>query len=181
MINEHWLIPLTPQAQSFGIVLAGCEYRLTLRWFDVPEAGWHIDIQEPEAAAPILLGMHLAAGCDLLKPYAYQEYNGGLWLSSELAAGPDELGEKVRLLFGLGDINEELYAPVMAALAKARAARDAELAEAYKARSAEGVRNAEDYNTRLREEQERRDAAMIAACCELRLILADLAGVTCIQ
>lgn len=128
MINEQWHIPLTPQAQSFSIVLSGCEYRMAVRWFDAVEGGWHLDIQEPDNAAPLLLGLPLVAGCDLLGPYTYQDYSGGLRISGEFPATPENLGTEVRLLFGdAADLRDDL----LAEKAVRKQLRDAELVAAY--------------------------------------------------
>lgn len=94
-----YIIPLTPEPQSFGITLAGQELRLTVRWLDTIEAGWALDIFEPENAAPIVCGIPLVAGCNLLDAYGYLDLGGGLWLDSELPPTLENLGENVQLCF----------------------------------------------------------------------------------
>ncbi len=98
-MSTSYTIPLTPEPQSFGISLAGREYRLTVRWMDAEEGGWMLDIQEPEKAAPIIMGLPLVTGCDLLEPYAYMNFGGELRLDSELPADPDNLGIETELTF----------------------------------------------------------------------------------
>ena len=98
-MTRYYPIPLSPEPQSFGIVLAGREYRLTVRWTEAEEGGWLLDIQEPDKAAPIIMGLPLVTGCDLLEPYAYLYFGGGLRLDSELPAGPGALGTETELLF----------------------------------------------------------------------------------
>ena len=95
----YYTIPLRPEPQSFGITLAGREYRLTVRWMDALEAGWMLDIQTPENAAPIVMGIPLVTGCDLLEQYAYLEFGGELWVEGEMPATPDNLGTEVELVF----------------------------------------------------------------------------------
>ena len=95
----YYTIPLTPEPQSFGITLGGKEYRLTMRWFVEEETGWHLDIQEPDAAAPIILGIPLVAGCDLLEQYAYMDFGGELWIDGELPPTLENLGAGVDLVF----------------------------------------------------------------------------------
>lgn len=111
---RHYTIPLTPEAQSLGITLAGKEYRLTVRWMDAPEQGataqqtiagtWLLDVAEPENAAPIVKGLPLVAGCDLLEPFAYLDFNGELWLDSDVPATQENLGEAVKLVFSVEDV-----------------------------------------------------------------------------
>lgn len=94
-----WIIPLSPEPQSFGITLAGRELRLTVRWYEGGENGWLLDVAEPESRAPILCGVPLAAGCDLLAPYAYLNLGGELRLDGDTPPTLDNLGEEVKLLF----------------------------------------------------------------------------------
>ena len=92
-------IPLSPEPQSLGITLAGQEYRLTVRWAETVEGGWMLDIQKPENAGPIIMGLPLVTGCDLLEPFGYMEFGGELWLDSFLPATPDNLGTEAELVF----------------------------------------------------------------------------------
>lgn len=102
-MTAYYTIPLTAEPQSFGITLAGKEYRITVRWFDAPEAGWTLDIEEPENAAPIVMGVPLVAGCDLLEQYAYLEFGGELWVEGEIPPTLDNLGTEVELVFIVED------------------------------------------------------------------------------
>lgn len=99
MKTSFYTIPLRPESQSFGITLAGKEYRLTVRWFDAAEAGWTLDIEEPDKAAPIIMGIPLVTGCDLLEQYAYMEFGGELWVEGELPPTLENLGSEVELVF----------------------------------------------------------------------------------
>ncbi|WP_165078065.1 MULTISPECIES: hypothetical protein [unclassified Desulfovibrio] len=101
-------IPLTPEPQSIGISLAGRELHLAVRWAEslCPDApgGWMLDIFDaPDDLAPLVLGIPLVAGCDLLRPYAYLGIGGGLHLSGDLPPTLENLGEDVRLLFETED------------------------------------------------------------------------------
>jgi hypothetical protein len=100
---SYYTIPLTPEPQSFAIVLAGKEYRLTVRWAETEEGGWFLDIEESEQAAPILMGLPLVTGCDLLGQFTYLEFGGELWVDSELPARLDNLGTEVSLVFAVED------------------------------------------------------------------------------
>lgn len=94
-----YTVPLSPEPQSFGITLAGKEYRLTVRWFEAVEGGWTLDVQQPENDLPYIMGLPIVTGCDLLEQYAYMEFGGELWLDSELPATLDTLGTDVELVF----------------------------------------------------------------------------------
>jgi hypothetical protein len=85
--------------QRFGITLAGREYRLTVRWLDAEEGGWHLDIEEPEGAASLVCGIPLTAGADLLGQYGYLGIGGELWIDGEIPPSLDDLGESVDLVF----------------------------------------------------------------------------------
>jgi hypothetical protein len=100
-----YTIPLSPEPQSFAIVLAGKEYRLTVRWSDADEGGWYLDIEEPERAAAILMGLPLVTGCDLLEQFSYLEFGGRLRVDSVLPARLDNLGTDVEMVFAVEDDN----------------------------------------------------------------------------
>lgn len=121
-------IPVSPEPQRFSITLAGREYLVTVRWFGVPElargdeqaaksgqrrgasadslpaqqdffGGWLLDIAEPDRAAPILMGIPLVTGCDLLAPYGYLGIGGGLVVDSLYPPTLENLGAGVELVF----------------------------------------------------------------------------------
>lgn len=94
-----YIIPLTPEPQAFGITLAGRELRLTLRWLEVDEGGWVLDIHEPEGASAIVCGIPLVGGADLLEPYGYLDLGGELHISGDTPPSLDNLGDGVDLLF----------------------------------------------------------------------------------
>lgn len=69
-------IPLNPQAQSFLIPLAGTTYSLRLYW-NTPASCWGLDIADA-SAAPLVRGIPLVTGVDLLAQYAYLNFPGAL-------------------------------------------------------------------------------------------------------
>lgn len=75
-------IPLTPVSQQFAIQLAGVQYQLTLIWRDV--AGWVLDIASNDRT-PIIQGIPLVAGADLLAQYRYLGIGGQLFVMSDPA------------------------------------------------------------------------------------------------
>ena len=99
MEKIYHTIPLSPVPQSFSITLAGREYRLTVRWAETVEGGWIIDIQTPENAVPLIMGLPLVTGCNLLAPFAYMGFGGELWVNAYLPATLENLGTDVELVF----------------------------------------------------------------------------------
>ena len=101
-------IPLTPEPQAFGISLAGRSLRLVLRWAESPAAdvpgGWVLDIlDQPDDTIPLICGIPLVAGCDLLAPYAYLELGGALYISGDMPPTLNNLGDTVLLIFEMED------------------------------------------------------------------------------
>lgn len=81
-------IPLTSDAQTFAIQLAGVSYRITLRWIGGDQGGWIIDIADAQAV-PILTGIPLVTGADLLAQFAYLNFGGSLVVQTDHA--PDDV------------------------------------------------------------------------------------------
>lgn len=101
-------IPLTPEPQSFGISLSGRELQLSFRFAETfsPDAlgGWLLDIfDSPDDLVPLVCGIPLVAGCDLLAPYGYLGLGGRLFLSGDEPPTLDNLGEGVLLFFETGE------------------------------------------------------------------------------
>lgn len=79
---NYFQIPIKAGApQRFSITLGGTEYRLTLRYLNVTEGGWVLDIADASGAA-ILLGIPLITGADLLAQYKYLGLGGRLWVQT---------------------------------------------------------------------------------------------------
>jgi hypothetical protein len=95
-------IPLSPKPQTFGITLAQVSYRMTVRWREAAEGGWFLDIAD-ETGAPILLGLPLVTGADLLAQHRHLGFGGGLYVQTDrdLDAVPTctNLGDAGRLYF----------------------------------------------------------------------------------
>lgn len=72
-----YLIPLSPTNQVFVISLAGTQYQLTFKWNDANQA-WTLDIADATGANPIISGIPVVTGADLLAPYAYLNFGGQL-------------------------------------------------------------------------------------------------------
>lgn len=70
-------IPLIAGPQSLNIVLAGVEYQLFLNWNDFASV-WVLDIYDQTGTTPIVTGIPLVTGADLLEQYAYMNFGGML-------------------------------------------------------------------------------------------------------
>ena len=96
-------IPLTPTPQTFNINLADREYRLTVRWnAAIGGESWWLDIATPDRGEPILSGIPIVTGVDLLGQYEYMNFGGALVCysgSSDAIPTFDNLGTENELLF----------------------------------------------------------------------------------
>lgn len=95
-------IPLSARPQTFGIALAGRNYTLTVQWRDVAEAGWVLDIADTDGA-PLLRGIPLVTGADLLAQYEHMGFGGELIVQSDFDVDAiptwENLGETSHLYF----------------------------------------------------------------------------------
>lgn len=74
-MSTPYSIPLTAQPQTFTINLAGVVYTFTLLWRKT--VGWVLDIADSQGN-PLLYGMPLVTGCDLLAQFKYLGIGGQL-------------------------------------------------------------------------------------------------------
>lgn len=81
---QTYEIPLTPQAQTFGVTLAGKAYQMTLTWRDAPalNGGWVLDIADQNGDV-LLQGVALVTGADLLAQYGYLGFGFQLYVQSD--------------------------------------------------------------------------------------------------
>lgn len=71
-------IPLNKgQPQTLSIALGGVKYRLTFRYVSISEGGWVLDIAAA-TGEPLVLGIPLVTGADLLAQFQYLNFNGRL-------------------------------------------------------------------------------------------------------
>lgn len=75
-------IPLSPNPQRFGITLAGVAYRMTVRYRDADMGGWILDISDTNEN-PIIAGIPLVTGADLLAQYATLGFGGVLFVTTD--------------------------------------------------------------------------------------------------
>ncbi|MBD1228575.1 phage baseplate plug family protein [Xenorhabdus griffiniae] len=81
-------IPLLNENQLFDIQLGGIEYRMKIQYREI--AGWILDIMHPNSE-PIVLGVPLVTGIDILERYRYLGFNGALVF---VCNGVDEKSEE---------------------------------------------------------------------------------------
>lgn len=84
-MSTPYEIPLSPQPQMFGIAIAGTTYTLTATWNWV-NASWIINIAD-SSGNPILSGIPMVTGADLLEQFGY--LNFGFQLIAQTDNAPD--------------------------------------------------------------------------------------------
>lgn len=105
-VPSYFHIPLRPGTpQRFSIRLGQKDYVLTLRYRNIVEGGWVLDIEDA-VGTMILAGVPLVTGADLLAQYKHLGFGGRLWVQtmSEPDAAPtfEHLGEDGRLYWVTG-------------------------------------------------------------------------------
>lgn len=100
-MSTFYEIPLSSKPQTFGIVLSGVGYRMTVRWNAVSQ-NWLLDIADT-TDAPLISGIPLVAGANLLEQFEYVDIGGGLYATTDgnLDTPPtfDNLGDLGHLYF----------------------------------------------------------------------------------
>ena len=88
MVNSVFLIPLQPAVpQTLSVPLDGVTYRLTFLFHNDPiTPTWTVDIAD-SAGNPIIQGIPLVTGANLLAQYQYLGFNGALVVQT--ASDPD--------------------------------------------------------------------------------------------
>jgi hypothetical protein len=95
-------IPLVPGPQRLSTVINGRTYLLRVLYANEPEGGYFLDISAADGT-PLVAGLPLVTGCDLLEQYAYLGLGVGLYVytDGEPDATPtfDNLGATSHLVF----------------------------------------------------------------------------------
>lgn len=82
MTLQAFEIPLVPnQNQQFTVSLSGVQYSMTVRW-NTPGQCWVLDIEDINAN-PVLEGLPLITGADLLEQYQYLGFGGQLIVQTD--------------------------------------------------------------------------------------------------
>lgn len=77
-MSSAFLIPLQQgKPQTFSILLNGITYRLTFLYRNDPNSGWTLDIAD-STGNPIVQGIPLVTGADLLAQYRHLGFTGAL-------------------------------------------------------------------------------------------------------
>lgn len=96
-------IPLAGYPEAFSIALNGATYKLTVQYRDNDLGGWFLDIADSKGA-PIISGIAMVTGANLLEQYGYLGIAGGGALYLVNSAGGDaapafgNLGTDVQLV-----------------------------------------------------------------------------------
>ena len=93
-----YVIPLSPTPQRFTINLGGIEYGLTVRYRNAMMGGWVVDIAD-RSGLPMVNGIPLVTGCDLLAQYSHLGFAG------ELMVQTDDAPDAVPTFENLGDLS----------------------------------------------------------------------------
>ncbi|WP_322090013.1 phage baseplate plug family protein [Burkholderia cenocepacia] len=81
-------IQLTADPQTFRITLSGIDYQMKVQYRDAGETGWILDVADA-SGNPLVSGIPLVTGTDLLGQYAYLGFGGRLWVQG--ATDPDDV------------------------------------------------------------------------------------------
>lgn len=92
-------IPLISQPQTLSVTLSGVAYQLSIAW-NAPSQTWMLDIADI-TGNPIVRGIALVPGCDLLGQYDYLGFVGGLVVFTDDGTLPtfDNLGSNAALYY----------------------------------------------------------------------------------
>jgi hypothetical protein len=100
-MTTYFEIPLSPEPQTFNIALGGVTYGFNVTW-NVQNASWIIDIADA-SGNPIVSGIPMVTGADLLEQYGY------LGFQFQLVAQTDNSPDTVPAFANLGTTSH-LYA-----------------------------------------------------------------------
>lgn len=98
---SQYEIPLIAANQSFRVTLIGVTYAMKVRW-SAPSACWVLDIADTNDV-PIITGIPIVTGADLLEPYKTLGIGGQLIAQTDYDTDAvptfDNLGSLGRLYF----------------------------------------------------------------------------------
>lgn len=103
-MSQTFRLPLAGANETFNITLNGVTYNMLVIWRDDPngEGGWCLDILTSQNV-PLVQGVPLITGADLLEQYAYLGIGGSLFVQTvqDPAAPPtfDNLGTDANVYF----------------------------------------------------------------------------------
>lgn len=106
--RKAYEVPLSAKPQAFTIALGGTAYALVLRW-NVAGQYWVLDVMTA-ARAPLVLGIPVVTGLDLLGQFRHLGFAGALVAQTD--GDPDavptfaNLGTQGRLFFVVMDLSD---------------------------------------------------------------------------
>jgi hypothetical protein len=74
-------VPLAATPQTLTISLSGTVYNLLVRWSQIDQI-WLLDIND-QGNNPVVTGINMTTGGDLLKPYRYLGFVGSLYVQTD--------------------------------------------------------------------------------------------------
>lgn len=83
-------IPLSPNAQRFDVVLLNVDYNMVVTWNAIA-ACWVLDIYDSNNV-PLVRGLPLITGADLLAQFRYLGFGGGLIVTVDAGIGVPTFG-----------------------------------------------------------------------------------------
>lgn len=104
MTVTYYEIPLDANNQLFSVTLAGKLYQMQLIYRNTTEGGWFLDIFDA-SGNPLIYGISLVTGVDLLSPYPDAGIGGSLYVATDgdpfAVPTYDNLGTNSHLYFGV--------------------------------------------------------------------------------
>lgn len=97
-MSNIYEIPLSPGAQEVTVPLGGVAYRLRTWWRDGNTPAWMLDIST-EQGVPLVRGIPLLPGADLLEQHAHLGIPGSLGVIADGAPTYNSLGTSTKLYF----------------------------------------------------------------------------------
>lgn len=81
MSGTPYEIPLIAAGQTFAVTLAGTDYNMKVRW-NAASSCWILDISDA-TENPLVSGIPMVTGADLLEQYAYLGIGGQLFVQTD--------------------------------------------------------------------------------------------------
>ncbi len=95
-------IPFQPVDQKFNVTLGGVFYHMRLMWDDQGDGAWILDIND-QTDTPLIHGIPLVGGADLLGQYGYMKFGGYLYCVTDgqpyVPPTKDNLGKNSHLVW----------------------------------------------------------------------------------
>lgn len=101
-------IPLSGTPQVFSIAWASRIYKLRFTYCDAPNAGWILDISDDVSDQPLVCGIPLVPGVDLLAQYDYLGFTEQLYV----VTNDDYHSADYPTFLGLGSNQSHVYIQV---------------------------------------------------------------------